>query len=87
MRTKKDQVRNRDLWERLLNLCDKHTVTFFWVKGHAGHAENERCDRLSYEAANGRNLAEDAGYDPEFVPRKNKEELAKDAGQQSLFDL
>lgn len=38
---------NPDLWERLLNLLDKHEVQVVWVKGHAGHPENERCDRLA----------------------------------------
>lgn len=38
---------NSDLWERLLDLTDKHDVTVKWVKGHAGHPENERCDRLA----------------------------------------
>lgn len=40
---------NSDLWERLLNLLDIHDVKIEWVKGHAGHAENERCDRLAVE--------------------------------------
>ncbi len=38
---------NVDLWEQLLPLLEKHQVTFVWVKGHAGHPENERCDRLA----------------------------------------
>ncbi len=38
---------NVDLWEILLPLLNKHRVTFVWVKGHAGHPENERCDRLA----------------------------------------
>ena len=38
---------NADLWERLLNLAEKHKVTFVWVKGHAGHPENDRCDQLA----------------------------------------
>lgn len=38
---------NVDLWERLLPLLEKHEITFNWVKGHAGHPENERCDRLA----------------------------------------
>ena len=38
---------NVDLFSELLDLCDKHEVTFVWVKGHAGHPENERCDRLA----------------------------------------
>ena len=43
---------NIDLWEQLLALLDKHTVTFVWVKGHAGHPENERCDQLAVQYYN-----------------------------------
>ena len=38
---------NVDLWEKLLGLLEKHTVRFVWIKGHAGHPYNERCDRLA----------------------------------------
>lgn len=38
---------NPELWDRLLTLCEKHQVEFVWVKGHAGHPENERCDVLA----------------------------------------
>ncbi len=38
---------NVDLWEQLLPLLQKHKVNFVWVKGHAGHPENERCDKLA----------------------------------------
>lgn len=38
---------NADLWEKLLNLIKKHSVQITWVKGHAGHPENERCDELA----------------------------------------
>ncbi|MGN1340190.1 MAG: ribonuclease HI [Oscillospiraceae bacterium] len=38
---------NPDLWERLLELLEVHDVEFCWIKGHAGHEENERCDRLA----------------------------------------
>ena len=47
----KDPVKNRDLWERLLELTKTHHVTFQWVKGHDGHPENERCDKLATSAA------------------------------------
>ena len=40
---------NSDLWERLLGLLAEHDVKIEWVKGHAGHPENERCDRLAVE--------------------------------------
>ena len=38
---------NPDLWEELLNLCDRHTISYVWVKGHAGHPYNERCDSMA----------------------------------------
>ena len=40
-------VLNPDLWERIAALIERHRVTFIWVKGHAGHAYNERCDALA----------------------------------------
>ena len=46
-RGKNEPALNSDLWEMLLNLLEKHEVTFIWVKGHAGHPENERCDKLA----------------------------------------
>ena len=54
--------KNADLWERFLRISAKHQLRFFWIKGHAGHPENERCDRLAVEAATSGNLAEDTGY-------------------------
>lgn len=42
---------NSDLWERLLGLLEIHKVSFWWVKGHAGHPENERCDKLAVAAS------------------------------------
>lgn len=47
VKSDKKPALNADLWERLLSLLDLHDVTFTWIKGHAGHAENERCDRLA----------------------------------------
>lgn len=44
---------NVDLWEQLLALLDRHTVTFVWVKGHDGHPYNERCDKLATAFADG----------------------------------
>ncbi|MBT0662956.1 ribonuclease HI [Geobacter pelophilus] len=48
--SKKEPVVNRDLWERLLELTGIHTVEWRWVRGHDGHAENERCDELARNA-------------------------------------
>ncbi len=50
-RNKKEMALNPDLWGRLLNAVDRHHVTFEWVRGHAGHPENERCDVLANTAA------------------------------------
>lgn len=43
----KEPVKNRDLWIRLLELAAFHRVEWVWIKGHAGHTENERCDALA----------------------------------------
>ncbi|CDA72230.1 ribonuclease H [Ruminococcus sp. CAG:579] len=49
VKSDKKPALNADLWEKLLALLEKHDVRFVWVKGHAGHPENERCDRLAVE--------------------------------------
>jgi ribonuclease HI len=67
-RQNRKMAENRDLWEALLRLCEKHQVRFEWIKGHAGHAENERCDQLALHAAKQPNLPEDAGYTRAFAP-------------------
>ena len=46
----KQPAANQDLWEELLSLLDVHSVKFHWVKGHAGHPYNERCDVLATQA-------------------------------------
>lgn len=51
MRNNKDKALNPDLWEQLLGLVAQHEVEFIWVKGHAGHPENERCDALAVAQA------------------------------------
>lgn len=66
---KKEPVKNIDLWQRLLAAMEGHRVSFVWVKGHAGHPENERCDQLATEAADGSDLI----CDTEFM--RNKETL------------
>jgi len=47
MRNKKEPAKNPELWERLLNLCDEHEMTYVWVKGHAENEYNNRCDNLA----------------------------------------
>ncbi len=63
-RNKKEKAINPDLWERLLDLCEKHDVEFTWVKAHAGNRENERCDQLAKQAAYKNDLPEDENYLP-----------------------
>ena len=58
-RGKNEPVKNIDLWKRLLAAMAPHKVTFCWVKGHAGHPENERCDALATDAADHRAVLED----------------------------
>lgn len=53
---------NADLWQRMIELLETHKVKFHWVRGHAGHAENERCDELAVAAAKGGDLEEDTGF-------------------------
>ena len=60
-RGKNEPVKNVDLWKRLLEAKQKHSVTFHWVKGHDGHPQNERCDELATTAADGTNLIIDEG--------------------------
>ena len=55
-------VKNRDLWLELLAAMQEHRIDWRWVKGHAGHKENERCDELGNLAVRGGNLLDDAGF-------------------------
>lgn len=54
--------KNPDLWLRFSEVAGRHSVTFHWLKGHAGHPENERCDRLAVEAYHQPGLPPDGGY-------------------------
>lgn len=56
--------KNPDLWKRFLAIYAKHKVKFHWIKGHNAHPENERCDVLATEAADGFDLQIDTGYQP-----------------------
>jgi ribonuclease HI len=58
-RNKREYALNPDLWQQLLELLENHSVEFHWVKGHAGHPENELCDRLAVKAAASKNLFDD----------------------------
>jgi ribonuclease HI len=58
-RNKEQKALNVDLWQILLSLLEKHEVTFEWIRGHSGHPENERCDRLAVTAISAKNLIDD----------------------------
>lgn len=65
-RGKRGEVKNIDLWERLLRAASPHEVTWNWVKGHAGHPGNERCDRMAVQAY--RPFLKAAEEDPDGAP-------------------
>ena len=70
------KVKNVDLWQRFLAVYKRHKVTFNWVKGHAGHPENERCDALAVAAGSGAfaagvQLPLDVGYEKLKVEEDN----------------
>ena len=54
---------NPDLWRRYIKLHHKYKPEFTWIKGHAGHPENERCDQLAVAAASDSDLEVDVGYE------------------------
>lgn len=54
---------NADLWQRYIPLHQRHKPKFVWIRGHAGHAENERCDQLAVFAASGPALSVDEWYE------------------------
>tara|TARA_B100000902_G_C27279339_1_gene900755 strand:+ start:528 stop:1010 length:483 start_codon:yes stop_codon:yes gene_type:complete len=55
--------KNKDLWIRFLKTYRKYKISFVWVKGHAGHRQNEKCDKLAVFASKKTNLKIDAGYE------------------------
>ena len=61
-----NKIKNKDLWLRFLKVYNEHKVKFNWIKGHNNHPFNERCDEMAVEAALGRNLIHDTGYETEF---------------------
>ncbi|WP_166425167.1 ribonuclease HI [Paraglaciecola sp. 20A4] len=60
----KKPVKNVDLWKRLDEQVKLHQVDWHWVKGHSGHPMNERCDVLARDAASGKDLLPDSGFQP-----------------------
>ena len=67
-----EKALNPDLWTRLLDLCDLHKVRFVWVRGHAGHPENERCDEMATNAAAGESLPADEVYELISLPPEGR---------------
>ena len=69
-RNKREKAVNPDLWKILLDLCEKHDVEFRWVRGHSGDPENERCDQLATQAAQGSALQIDEVYEASSKTRQ-----------------
>ncbi len=66
-RNKKERALNPDLWDRLLGVVAEHDVRFEWIRGHTGHAENERCDELANGSARGSAFTVDEYYEREVA--------------------
>jgi ribonuclease HI len=62
MTSNKQAVKNVDLWKRLDSVSQRHKIDWRWVKGHAGHKQNERCDKLARDAAEAKPTQIDIGY-------------------------
>ncbi len=62
IRTGFAKKKNVDLWLRFNEVYHRHNVRFHWIKGHAGHPENERCDALAVAASHAPDLPPDTGY-------------------------
>lgn len=60
----KQAVKNQNLSQELLAAMGPHKIHWHWVKGHAGHAENERCAQLANQAVAADRLSVDTGFDP-----------------------
>jgi len=63
LKSDRQPVKNKDLWQLLLTAMVSHKIDWRWVKGHAGHAENERCDELANIAVASNQLMEDCGFE------------------------
>ena len=59
----KQPLKNADLWKSLYTASSKHTISWQWVKGHAGHPENERCDQLATMAADSEHKIKDTPFE------------------------
>lgn len=63
LKSDRQPVKNKDLWQLLLTAMASHKIDWRWVKGHAGHVENERCDELANIAVADNQLMEDCGFE------------------------
>ncbi|MCH1558271.1 MAG: ribonuclease HI [Flavobacteriaceae bacterium] len=55
--------KNIDLWVDFLKLFDKNSIRFNWIKGHNNHPQNEKCDKLAFNASKSKNLLQDLEYE------------------------
>jgi len=87
--TKNRPTPNADLWSRLLLAAARHDVSWEWVRGHAGHPENERADQLATQAAGQRILPADAGYESGGGPSASSPSTGSgsERGQPGLFEV
>ncbi|MDP4534873.1 ribonuclease HI [Alkalimonas collagenimarina] len=67
--SQKKPVKNKDLWQRLDTAAQRHQINWHWVKGHAGHPENERCDQLARDAATDAAIGIDEGFELSLVTK------------------
>ena len=74
-RGKRGKALNPDLWTRLIEAVSRHDVKFEWVRGHAGHPEDEICDQLANEAAHSPNLLADEKYEHTSGSHTNSTQL------------
>lgn len=75
-RKRNKPVLNVDLWKRLLPMLATHRTRFIWVKGHAGHPENERCDELATTFAGREDLPIDAPYERMLAAKSSQHKLS-----------
>lgn len=74
-RANRQHLKNADLWKRLEAAATPHEISWHWVKGHAGHPENERCDSLADAAARSPGLPDDGGFLAEEARQQAQDEL------------
>jgi len=75
-------AKNVDLWTILLGMNERHDISWRWVRGHAGHTENERCDELAGEAKNCETKFIDLGFEAsnEYILSQNADQIKEELG-------